>query len=412
MRQDTCGMAKPKLVVLSKLFWPEGGGAELATYILVKEVLSKHFDVIVVSGTRKPHRDVLECCRYIHWGVLESGYKPLEWLGVFSNLQTFRKLIEGADVVHIPSHTLIPLAVAVKRVKPDMRVVIHLHNYQPLTFTSVKLAERGPDLATDILVELGESRSLFRAVASGIGHYINALNRVALRYADRVICVSKRQCEIIEKYTPEVRGRTAVVYNPLLPMPGIEKNPDEAPTILYLGGGSHIKGFHIAVEIFAEILARHDCRVYVTYGRNIRPGQVKLLEKLSKRFSGRLAALGRLPHEELFKLYSKAWALLFPSVYEEPLPYAVLEAVATGTIPVAFRVGGVQEIVGGTRAEKFLCEPNNIECLKEKFEEVLSAKPENIISLGLELRMEIMKRFSIEDTERELVKVFTSLPRA
>ena len=30
-----------KVLVVSKLFWPEGGGAELATYLAVKSVLSK-----------------------------------------------------------------------------------------------------------------------------------------------------------------------------------------------------------------------------------------------------------------------------------------------------------------------------------------------------------------------------------
>jgi hypothetical protein len=43
---------RPKVLVLTKLFWPDGGGAELATYLIVKNVLSKSFDVVVVSGTR------------------------------------------------------------------------------------------------------------------------------------------------------------------------------------------------------------------------------------------------------------------------------------------------------------------------------------------------------------------------
>jgi len=126
----------------------------------------------------------------------------------------------------------------------------------------------------------------------------------------------------------------------------------------------------MAVKVIAETLAKHSYRAYVTYGRSIRPEQSRLLEKLSKKFNGRLKALGRLPHEELFKLNSKTWALLFPSIWEESLPYAVLEAAATGTIPVAFRVGGVPEIVEGMPAERFLCEANDIECFKEGLEKL------------------------------------------
>jgi len=402
-------MSRPRIVVFSKLFWPEGGGAELATYTIIRDILSRHFDVTVVSGTRRPSPGVLECCRYVHWNVLESRYKPVEWLKAFSNHQALKKLVEGADEVYIPSHTLIPLAIIIKRVKPGAKVIIHLHNYQPLAFTSVLLAGKEPDLATDILVELGESGSLFRAMASGVGHYINILNRIALRYADRIICVSRRQCELIEKYMPEVRGKTAVVYNPMPPIPSIKKDPDETPTILYVGGGSYIKGFNIAVKVLAEVIAKHDCRAYIIYGRSIRPEQTELLERLSKRLDGRLRAFARLPHEELLKLYSKAWALLFPSISEEPLPYAVLEAVATGTIPVAFRVGGVSEIVEGTPVERFLCGSNNIECLVERLEEVLSLAPKDLISMGLDLREKLVERFNARNVGEKLEKLFVAL---
>jgi len=70
-----------------------------------------------------------------------------------------------------------------------------------------------------------------------------------LCYADKVICVSRRQYELIL----EVRGRTIVIYNCLSLMPDIEKNFNESPTILYVGGGGYIKGFHIAAKILAVI---------------------------------------------------------------------------------------------------------------------------------------------------------------
>jgi len=74
-----------------------------------------------------------------------------------------------------------------------------------------------------------------------------------------------------------------MIYNPLLPIPDIEKNSDETPMILYASGGSYIKGFHIAVKILAEVLAKYRCRAYAIYGHSIRPEQVKLLEGCSQR---------------------------------------------------------------------------------------------------------------------------------
>jgi len=395
-----------KLIAFTKLFWPEGGGAELATYTVVRDILSKYFDVTVVSGTKSPAPDVLKCCRYLYWEALRPRLKPVVWLKTFAGSNAIRKIVKEADVVYISSHSLLPLAAVAKAVRPDIKVVVHLHDFQPLTFTSVVLAERGPGLTTDVVVELGESGSLLRAVASGFGHYANALNRVALLHADSVICVSRRQCEILEKHAPEVRGKAAVVYNPLPPMPDVEKRPDEVPTVLYIGGGSFIKGFHIAVKTLAKVLASHNARAYVIAGRSVRPEQARLLEKLSKKFGERFVVLGRIPWEELLRLYSRAWALLFPSINEEPLPYAVLEAAAMGTIPVAFRVGGVPEVVEGTSAEKFLCEVADVGCLSEKIEDIFGMSREKLVDMAIEIEESVKGRFDLESVTSKMLKAF------
>jgi glycosyltransferase involved in cell wall biosynthesis len=67
-----------------------------------------------------------------------------------------------------------------------------------------------------------------------------------------------------------------------------------------------------------------------------------------------------MPHEEYLKLHESAWGLLFPSLCEEPLPYAVVESMLMDTMPVAARVGGVPEIVEGSPAEEYLFTPENI----------------------------------------------------
>jgi len=53
------------VLVVAKLFWPEGSGGELATYIIAKNILSKHFGLTIVSGARRPVADTLEHCKYV-----------------------------------------------------------------------------------------------------------------------------------------------------------------------------------------------------------------------------------------------------------------------------------------------------------------------------------------------------------
>ena len=364
-------MRGQRVLVFTKLFWPEGGGAELVTYPIVRDILSKYFDVIVISGTEKPKDDILRCCKYIYWSVLKTMYKPVEWLKLLANTKVVRKLIEQADVVYIPSHTLLPLAIIAKLVKPDIKVVLHLHNYQPLTYTSVVLADREPDLTTDIIVECGEYGSLLRALASGIGHYMNKVNTLSLRFADKIICVSRRQYEILSKYIPIIRNKAIVIYNPPPQVPNIGKKLSDYSTILFSGGGSFVKGFHLALKAFTRILSQHICRIYSISGYSLYY-QHRSLERCVSKFRDKLITLNRLSHKELMTLHSQVWTIVFPSICEEPLPYAVVESCLLGTIPVASRVGGVPEMVHGTYAEGLMFTPGDAEEMADRAVKVLS----------------------------------------
>jgi glycosyltransferase involved in cell wall biosynthesis len=387
---------KPRVLVLTKLFWPEGSGGELATYLIVKNILSRHFHVFVVSGTRKPEADILRLAEYIHWSVLETKYKPIEWLKLFANTYWLRRLIEEADIVYIPSHTLIPVAIVAKHLKPNVKVILHLHNYQVLTFTSVVLAGRRPDLATDIIVEYGEHKSLARALIAEIGHHVNYVNRCALKYVDRVICVSRRQREIIEEAIPEVKGRITVIYNPLPDLPFTEKRLTDEKLLLYLGGSSFVKGFHVLLKALDEVTRRHnDLRVFMT--------KVKGAKGLARTYM----VCEELPYEEVVKLHARAYALLFPSLWEEPLPYTVVESMLMGTMPVAARVGGVPEIVRGSPAEEYLFTPGDAEEFADKIESVLAMSDKQIADIGFALRETALKKFNHEVVKRKLIKVFS-----
>jgi len=341
--------------------------------------------------------------------VLRTRYKPVEWLKLLTGTNFIRKLIDQADIIYIPSHTLLPLAVIAKLIKPDVKVILHLHNYQPLTYTSVVLANREPDLITDIIVERGEHGSSLRALASGLGHYMNKVNTLSLHFADKIICVSKKQYEILLKYIPIIRNKVIVIYNPPPPVPNINKELSNYPTILFSGGGSFVKGFHLAVKAFTNILSQHSnyCRVYFISGYSL-PHQHRFLEKYSLKFRNKLITLNRLSHEELMSLHRHVWALVFSSICEEPLPYSILESCLLGTVPIASKVGGILEIIKGTYAEKFLCKPGDYDCFVEKIEEVLFLSLEELIDIGLKLKEETRRRFSIHRIEKELIKIFIS----
>jgi len=395
-----------RMVVFTKFFWPEGGGAELATYLVTRNILSKHFDVTIVSGTERPENDILRHCRYVHWPVLRAKYKPIEWLKLFANTRVIRRLAKNADIIYIPSHTLLPLAIVTKSISPDAKVVLHLHNYQPLTYTSVVLVGRKPDLTTDVIVERGEHDSLLRAVVSGLGYYINRVNALSLYFADKIICASKKQREILVGHVPAIQGKTTVVYNPPPPAPNIDKKPSDTPSLLFSGGGSFVKGAHIATKAIIRILAKYRCKIYLitAYSSN----KDRFLEKIATRFQDKLIVLKKMPHKEYVNVHSHVWSLLFPSICEEPLPYAVVESCLLGTIPIASRVGGIPEIVKGTCAERFLSRPGDVEDLVDRIEQVLALSREELWDIASELKYVARKRFSTEETEKRLLEALSS----
>jgi glycosyltransferase involved in cell wall biosynthesis len=399
---------KPRILLFSKLFWPEGGGGELATYLIARSILSKHFDVTIVSGTRRPEPDVLKTARYVHWSTLESMFKPVEWFKLVANTNHIRGLIEGADVVYITSHTLIPLAIIAKTLKPSVKVVLHAHNYQLLTFTSVVLAGKGPDVATDIMVEYGEHGSLLRAILAGLGRYVNIVNRIALNYVDKVICVSRRQCEILVEHIPELKGRTTVIYNPPPPLPGIDRNLDEEPTLVYAGGGSYVKGYHLALKALTRIAARLKCRIYMIHVKEVGNAK-RIVESISQSLNGRLISLDRMPHKEYLALLRRTWGLLFPSIAEEPLPYAIVESMLTETIPVASKVGGVPEMVEGTPAEEYMFTPGDVGELLDRVEKLVSQPRGAIVDTGMKLREHALRLFNMEEITGVFVNLFESL---
>jgi glycosyltransferase involved in cell wall biosynthesis len=93
-------------------------------------------------------------------------------------------------------------------------------------------------------------------------------------------------------------------------------------------------------------------------------------------------------------------------VCEEPLPYAVVESMLMGTMPVASRVGGVPEIVGGSPAEEYLFTPGDVNEFVDKIEAILSQPRDSIADTGSKLREAALKKFGSETIEKKLVAVF------
>ena len=391
-----------KLLVVSERWWPDGSGGILASHLIAKILQNTGFKLTVVHGTREPIK--IDGVRYVYSSLLSVRDKHRLWLNcsILARKHWFLKLISRSDVVYIPRYCC-PLIQVAKRL--GKKVVVHLHDYQPVSYNSIVFSEQ-TRMVDAVSFEILEHGSVARALFAGFTSPMNRLCRVWLRDADVIICVSRRQAEVIGGLAPELTEKLKVVYNPLPNIPLVEKNLGDS-TFLYLGGDSYVKGFPIFLRASQEVLKRN-LNVKFLLAGDFKDVNRLIIEELNRSFKRAYSLLGYLKHEEVSKLYSISYALLFPSTCEEPLPYAVLETMLSGTIPIASKVGGVPEIVGGTLAEKFMFKPGDVDGLIDGMEALLTMSSSDVVNVGLKLREAVLRRFSIEDTKKRLLEVFST----
>jgi glycosyltransferase involved in cell wall biosynthesis len=114
---------------------------------------------------------------------------------------------------------------------------------------------------------------------------------------------------------------------------------------------------------------------------------------------------GRIPEDDLIRLYSEAIAVVYPSI-EEPFGLVPLEAMACGTPVIACKPGGTSEtIIDGKTG--FLVDYHNIKQLVEKIDFILS-NPLFAEEMGLLARRRTMQKFSWRRAAEELSELCKS----
>jgi glycosyltransferase involved in cell wall biosynthesis len=401
------------ILVVSEIFYPEGGGAEKATYLILRYLAQHNFKITVVTGTKNPIK--IQGIKYYITSYLKSSNRPIRWMltRMLATNSYFIRLLKEHDILYIPLAAYPLISLAKKR---GLRVIVHLHNYMPVRYSSVKYFFE-PDVINildefklAILHERWAHGSIIRTLLSPLSYTIYLLNKKQIREADKIICVSRRQAEILARNDPYLLNKIEVIYNPISPEllnNDITKKLNETPTFLYIGGDSFIKGFHILLQALRN-LGKSGIRAKFIFAGTYNQQSVRILKSIGDKYdSFDIQLIGKVKDEEILKLHHETWALLFPSIAEEPLPYAIVEAGLAGTIPVSSNVGGIAEILGGTPAENYIFKAGDAKELSKKIEMFVNEKPYTIMNEGKEIRKFVLRR--LKNSLNNLGRIFISI---
>lgn len=176
--------------------------------------------------------------------------------------------------------------------------------------------------------------------------------RVAYSQADQVIAVDTGQADILENDYGMDRGNITVIPNALDIQEVRTRTAGE--TALAPAGPFFLAprrlvpktGVRYAIEALSKIEDK-EISLLIAGDGPLRKSLASLARQIGVQ--GRVRFLGSLSRESLLPLFSRAIAVLVPSVPAsgviEATSLAVLEAMASGTVAIASRIGGLAELI-------------------------------------------------------------------
>jgi glycosyltransferase involved in cell wall biosynthesis len=259
---------------------------------------------------------------------------------------------------------------AIVRFKPD---VVFIHSMWNLTRGIAWMAEQlcpgrvvyylandwpyVPDVHADYWRDPATraARRLFKRLVAPV--VLNRVEREQRAYAlrfERVLCVSNAIRDNLIRHAGIAREQTAVVYNGIeldrflssKPIDGDDSK--QGISLLYAGSLVPHKGVHTAIEAMALLngtaLERDVSLTIVGSGHPDYEADLKALvtrENLAEWVHFR----GRVERDRMPSLLAEFDALIFPSIWEEPLARMVQEAMAAGLVVIGTTTGGSAEIL-------------------------------------------------------------------
>jgi glycosyltransferase involved in cell wall biosynthesis len=390
-----------RILVFSELFYPHGGGAELATWLYSKLLVEEGFKVVIVTRQFPGEPSVeafgegLTVYRLSLDFMFASRYFTLANAGALAT-SFVSNLVKQSDIIYVPCgwYSIIPIAKSHN--KP---VIVHLHNYSIVCPTSlmydfVEQKVGSSSRRSYVLHEIVErKRGSLSVVASlmmneCIGKFYNKIGMLS----DVLIFVSKAQRDLVLSEAPSLREKSYVIHNPIPDTPLITA---ESGGIGYFGGKDFVKGLHILVQALKSLGPSNGVKAYLAMTSK---GYVTV--KLSNG-----ATVNLLPRVNLAGIMRQLSIVVVPSLCPEPSPYTLIESMLYAKLIIASNIGGIPEILDGTTSGAILTQPGDYSQIANGLDFFLSLTLEEANELGIANREHILQKFENKQTIASFINV-------
>ena len=287
-------------------------------------------------------------------------------------------------------------------IKPD---VIHAHHmFAPLSLLSLEVARKNgvPRVLTNHSIALGyEYGPLWKSSS-----LLLLPLRQLLSSTDVVISVSKAADKFISNFLRNTVKRLIIPngvdiekYKPL-------RSPAKNPEVLFIGRLVHRKGVHLLLKAFREVVSEvPEAKLLIVGKGYMEPALKSLVSVLDLKKN--VVFKGVVSEEEKIRLLQSSTVVAIPSIYGESFGIVAAEAFATGTPVVAFKVGGLTEIVDHG-VNGFLAEVGDLKRFAEYMVTLLlDRKLREKVSENARLKAE--KKYSWSIISKKIYRVYLAL---
>jgi glycosyltransferase involved in cell wall biosynthesis len=237
--------------------------------------------------------------------------------------------------------------------------------------------------------------------------WLTSLLRRALSCPDFVVLLSERELAAYRKFAPELR---VVLIANAVEITDVDLNLERYASnrpleVVYVGRLADSKGVFDTVQAVAMLRDR-GIEIHLRLAGS-GPAEQQLHETITEaRLGDRIALLGPVFGEAKQQLWRSANVLAFPS-HGEGLPYALLESMAAGAVPVISAVGGIPDVMQDEVHGLFV-PPRDPRAIADALER-LHRDRASLRRMAVAARQRIVDQYSVGRLAAEFQELYNSL---